>query len=71
MLESGEFVTIDELARREGIAPSHMIHVMRMTLLAPDIIEAILDVSQAPELTLALVLATFPAIWTLQIELFE
>jgi len=31
MLESGEFATIAELAKREGIAPSYMTRVMRLT----------------------------------------
>ncbi len=35
MLESGEFATIGELAEREGIAPSYMTRVLRLTLLAP------------------------------------
>ncbi|MRX52337.1 hypothetical protein GI374_18630 [Paracoccus sp. S-4012] len=35
MLESGEFATIAELAAREGIAPSYMTRVLRLTLLAP------------------------------------
>lgn len=35
MLEAGEFTTIAELAEREGIAPSYMTRVMRLTLLAP------------------------------------
>jgi hypothetical protein len=32
MLESGEFATIAELAEREGIAPSYMTRVLRLTL---------------------------------------
>ena len=52
MLESGEFATIAELAEREGIAPSYMTRVLRLTLLAPDIIEAILDGRQGPDVTL-------------------
>jgi hypothetical protein len=43
MLESGEFATIAELAEHEGIAPSYMTHVLRLTLLAPDTVEGILD----------------------------
>jgi hypothetical protein len=43
MLESGEFATIAELAEREGITPSYMTRVLRLTLLAPDIVEAILE----------------------------
>jgi hypothetical protein len=63
MLESGEFATIGELAEREGIAPSYMTRVLRLTLLAPDIVEAILHGTQCPEVTLARVLEPFPARW--------
>ncbi len=66
MLESGEFTTIAELAEREGIAPSYMTRVLRLTLLAPDIIQAILDEKQGPEVSLALVLEPFPAAWAEQ-----
>ncbi len=66
MLESGEFVTIAELAEREGIASSYMTRVLRLTLLAPDIVEAILDGRQGPEVTLARVLGPFPVEWEKQ-----
>ncbi len=66
MLESGEFATIAELAEREGIAPSYMTRVLRLTLLAPDIVEAILDGKQGPEVTLAQVLEPFPVEWSEQ-----
>ena len=71
MLDSGEFATIAELAEREGIAPSYMIRVLRLTLLAPDIIEAILDGKQGPEVTLARVLEPFPAAWNEQRPRFQ
>ncbi|AZQ67649.1 hypothetical protein EF888_11205 [Silicimonas algicola] len=63
MLESGEFATIAELAEREGIAPSYMTRIMRLTLLSPKIVEAILDGTQGPEVTLAWVLEPVPAAW--------
>ncbi|WP_422028816.1 hypothetical protein [Roseovarius sp.] len=66
MLESGEFATIAELAEREGIAPSYMTRVLRLTLLAPDIVEAILDGKQGPGVTLARVLEPFPVEWEAQ-----
>jgi len=66
MLESGEFTTIAELADREGIAPSYMTRVLRLTLLAPEIVEAILDGKQSAELTLARVLELFPIEWSRQ-----
>jgi hypothetical protein len=66
MLETGAFATIAELAEREGIAPSYMTRVLRLTLLAPDIVEAILDGKQGPKVTLAQVLKPFPLDWRLQ-----
>ncbi|ROU03845.1 hypothetical protein [Histidinibacterium lentulum] len=71
MLESGEFATIAELAEREGIAPSYMTRVLRLTQLAPDIVEAILDGKQRPEVALAQLLEPFPIIWTDQQSIFE
>ncbi len=66
MLESGEYTTIAELAEREGIAPSYMTRVMRLTLLAPELVEAILDGKQAPLMTLVRVMEPFPQQWDQQ-----
>ena len=66
MLESGEYTTIAELAEREGIAPSYMTRVLRLTLLAPAIVEAILDGRQGAEMTLARVQEPFPEEWDAQ-----
>ncbi|WP_249200478.1 hypothetical protein [Thetidibacter halocola] len=63
MLESGEFATIAELAEREGIAPSYMTRVLRLTLLAPDIVEAILDGRQPEAMTLQAVMTAFSVVW--------
>jgi hypothetical protein len=63
MLESGEYATIGDLARKEGIAPSYLTRVLRLTLLAPDIVEAILDGTQGPEITLARLLDGVPVEW--------
>lgn len=71
MLESGEFATTAELAESEGIAPSYMTRVLRLTLLAPDIVDAILDGKQGPEVTLARVLEPFPAAWNEQRQRFQ
>ena len=70
MLESGEFTTIAELAERKGIAPSYMTRVLRLTLLAPDIVEAILDEKQGPEVTLTALMEIFPVAWEEQAEKF-
>lgn len=66
LLESGEFATIAELAEHEEIAPSYMTRVLRLTLLAPDIVEAILNGTQGQEMSLAGVLKPFPVEWDLQ-----
>lgn len=67
MLESGKLTTIAELAEREGIAPSGMTRVLRLTLLAPDIVESILEGGQGPEVTLATLLEyPFPVEWAEQ-----
>jgi hypothetical protein len=70
VLESGEFATIGELAEREGIAPSYMTRVLRLTLLAPDIVAAILDGKHGPEVTLSQGLELFPVEWAAQPDYF-
>jgi hypothetical protein len=66
MRESGKLATIADLAEREAIAQSYMTRVLRLTLLAPDIVEAILDGSQGPGVTLRWALEPFPAEWKAQ-----
>jgi hypothetical protein len=66
MLESGEFNTIGELALREGIAVSYLTRVLRLTLLAPELVEEILDGKQGPEVTLAKMREPFPLEWAEQ-----
>jgi hypothetical protein len=43
LIESGSYGTIDEIATAERINSSYVSRVLRMTLLAPDIVESILD----------------------------
>lgn len=43
LLESGRYTTIGELARDVGVDNSYLARMLRLTLLAPDIVEAILD----------------------------
>lgn len=71
MLESDEFATIGELAECEGIAPSYMTRVLRLSLLAPDIVEAILDGRQGLDVTLARLLEPFPNEWAMQVALLR
>ena len=66
LLDSGEFATIAELAAREKITLSYLTRILRLTLLAPDLVAAILDGRQGPGVTLARLMGSFPAPWTEQ-----
>lgn len=66
MLESGEFASISELAEREGIAFTYMARLMRLPLLAPEIVDAIMDGRQPERVTLANLMDPFPLDWDAQ-----
>ncbi|NGQ93410.1 hypothetical protein G5V65_21230 [Rhodobacter sp. HX-7-19] len=66
MLDAGEFLTISELAAHEKVAPSYVTRILRLTALAPGIIEAILDGTAGPEVTLAGVVKPFSEVWAVQ-----
>ena len=66
LLETGAYGTIEELAGAEKINPSYVSRVLRMTLLAPDIVEAILDGRQPHDLTLAVLMRSLPLRWAEQ-----
>ena len=66
MLESGRFSTINELAAAEKINSSYVSRVLRLTLLAPDIVEAILDGRQPEGMTLPALMEPFPMEWNRQ-----
>ena len=67
MLESGVISTVGEIAVREKINKSYVSRVLRMTLLAPEIVEAILDGRQSPEMTLRGLMGVFPIVWAEQV----
>ena len=66
MLEAGRFATINELAAAEKINSSYVSRVLRLTLLAPDIVEAILDGRQPDGMTLPELMMGVPTIWANQ-----
>ncbi len=66
LLETGDYGTIEEIAEAESINPSYVSRVLRMTLLAPDIVEAILAGKQPEGLTMALAMRPFPVEWERQ-----
>ena len=66
LLETGDFATIEEIAEAENINPSYVSRVLRMTLLAPEIVEPILAGKQPEELTMAKAMQPFPLEWRRQ-----
>jgi hypothetical protein len=64
MWESGEFATIGDLAAHEKIASSYMTRIMRLTLLAPNVVEGIL-VGRIVQ-GLPAMLGPFPRQWAAQ-----
>lgn len=66
MMETGRYSTIDELAAAEKINSSYVSRLLRLTLLAPDIVAAILDGQQADGMTLPGLMEPFPVEWASQ-----
>jgi hypothetical protein len=66
VLENGEYGTLAELSAAERISRSYVCRVLRLTLLAPDIIERILDGRRTAGL--AHLLRPFPVDWQKQRE---
>jgi hypothetical protein len=65
-LEDGTHATIAEIADAEKINESYVGRVLRLTLLAPDIVEAILGGRQPAQVTLARLMRPFPVGWGAQ-----
>ncbi|HPL30787.1 MAG TPA: hypothetical protein PLG21_22300 [Anaerolineae bacterium] len=63
LLENGTYGCLEEIARAEKIGSSFVSRVVRLALLAPDIVEAILAGKQPASLTLKDLMAPFPVEW--------
>ncbi len=66
LLEDGVYASCEELAAAERINGSYVSRVLRLTLLAPEIVKAILDGRQSPELTMIRLFRPFPVEWERQ-----
>ncbi len=66
MLETGAACSVSDIARQEKLNTSYISRILRMTLLAPEIVEAILDGRQTPEMTLPALMLPFPVEWAQQ-----
>jgi hypothetical protein len=63
MLEEGRYGSIRELAAAEGVDRAYVGRALHLTLLAPDIVEAILDGRQPEGITLPKPMKPFPVEW--------
>ena len=70
MLDNGTYACIEDIARAERINGSFVSRVIRLALLAPDIVELILAGKQPASLTLKGLMAPFPVEWERQREFF-
>lgn len=70
LLESGVHGTIDEIAKAEKINESYVGRILRLTLLAPEIVEAILAGGQPARLQMDDLMTPFSVDWRVQREAF-
>jgi hypothetical protein len=66
MLESGNYATVRNLAKAETIDEVYLGRILRLTLLAPKIVEAILEGKHPATLELDDLLKQFPIEWEQQ-----
>lgn len=66
MLENGTHATIAEIAAAEKINESYVGRVLRLTLLAPDIVETVLNGRQPARLQMSILLKPLPVAWEKQ-----
>jgi hypothetical protein len=66
MLESGRHATVRDLAKAEAINESYLGRILRLTLLSPIIVDAILEGRQPATLELDDLLKQFPIEWDQQ-----
>lgn len=71
MLESGRYASVSEMAAGECIDRGHLGRILQLTLLAPDVVEVILDGRQPRDLGLPRLMDPFPVAWSEQRRLLK
>ena len=69
LLDEGRYRSAGELAEAEGVTRSFVNRLLRLTLLAPDIVEAILDGRQPKGMQLEELTRVMPSTWHEQQEI--
>lgn len=68
MLESGRYTNMTELAGAEKINASYLARILRLILLAPDIVQDLLDGDPELKIPLDQLTVPFPLEWSKQRE---
>ena len=66
LLDDGRYASISEMAAAERIERGYLGSLLRLTLLAPGLIEAVLEGRQAEDMALPALMEPFPAGWERQ-----
>jgi hypothetical protein len=66
LLDEGRYASISEMAAAERIERGYLGSLLRLTLLAPDIVEGLLDGRKPPELGLPRLMEPLPVAWAEQ-----
>lgn len=66
LLDSGKYRSVREMAKHLGVCHTYMARLLRWTILAPDIIEAILDGREPDRLSQTKLTGAIPTRWEVQ-----
>lgn len=69
MMESGDYASLTELAAAEHVTPSYLARILRLTLLAPEVVESIMQQPTSMTTALAKLVRPFPTEWSGQKDL--
>jgi len=65
-LESGQYAGLDELAAANGVDRTYVGRILRLTSLAPEIVERILDGDEPERISLRRLQKDLPVVWAEQ-----
>ena len=63
MLDEGGYGSVSEISDAEGISKSYVSRILQLALLAPDVVETVLDGSSGVDLRLEALRASIPLAW--------
>jgi hypothetical protein len=66
MLDEGVYASITEMAKAERLDRGYMGRLLQLTLIAPDIVQTLLDGGRPERLDLPRLMEPLPAAWTQQ-----